>query len=141
MAVKKTDVQKESRLKQILMTEYPWENLLLLVLAVLSMALALIIIINKGPISIDSDFPVLGVRSNQLIFSWVLFGISFLGLALVSAPFIAPAIPELKKITWAKWPEFIDHSIRVIIFLIFFIYVIFAFDIVVLWLQGLIGLR
>lgn len=141
MAVKKTDVQKESRLKQILMTEYPWENLLLLVLAVLSMALALIIIINKGPISIDADFPVLGVRTNQLIFSWVLFGISFLGLALVSAPFVAPAIPELKKITWAKWPEFIDHSIRVIIFLIFFIYVIFAFDIVVLWLQGLIGLR
>lgn len=141
MAVKKTETQKESRLKQILMTEYPWENLLLLVLAVLSMALALIIIIDKGPISIDSNFPVLGNRTYQLIFSWVLFGISTLGLALVSAPFIAPALPELKKITWAKWPEFLDHSVRVVIFLFFFIYVIFAFDIIVLWLQGLIGLR
>lgn len=137
----KHNVEKESRLKQILMTEYPWENLLLLVLAVLSTALSLIIIINKGPISIDSSFPILGKRTNQLIFSWILFGISMIGLGLVSAPFIAPALPELKKITWAKWPEFIDHSVRVIIFVLFFIYVIFAFDIIVLKLHELIGLR
>ena len=137
----KHNVEKESRLKQILMTEYPWENLLLLVLAVLSTALSLIIIINKGPSSIDSSFPILGKRTNQLIFSWILFGISMIGLALVSAPFIAPALPELKKITWAKWPEFIDHSVRVIIFILFFIYVIFAFDIIVLKLHELIGLR
>lgn len=141
MAIKKTNTEQESRLKQILMTEYPWENLLLLVLAVLSTALSLIIIINKGPISISEDFPILGARTNQLIFAWVLFVISMLGLALVSSPFITPAIPELKKITWAKWLEFADHSVRVIIFLVFFIYVIFAFDIIVLWLQGLIGLR
>ena len=25
-----------------------------------------------------------------------------LGIGLVAAPFIAPAIPELKRITWAK---------------------------------------
>ena len=137
----KHNVEKESRLKQILMTEYPWENLLLLVLAVLSTAVSLIILINKGPISIDASFPILGKRTNQLIFSWILFGISMIGLALVSAPFIAPALPELKKITWAKWPEFIDHSVRVIIFILFFIYVIFAFDIIVLKLHELIGLR
>lgn len=141
MAIKKTEVEQSSRLKQVLMTEYPWENLLLLILAVLSTALSLIIIINKGPISIDENFPVLGDRTVQLIFAWSLFGISMLGLLLVSAPFVAPAIPELRKITWAKWPEFLDHSVRVIIFLIFFIYVVFAFDIIVLWLQGLVGLR
>lgn len=141
MAVKKTNVEKESRLKQILVTEYPWENLLLLVLAVLSIALALIIIINKGPIAIDENFPILGVRTNQLIFSWILFGISILGLGLVAAPFITPAIPELKKITWAKWAQFLDHSVRVILFLLFFMYIIFAFDIIVLWLHGILGLR
>src|SRR5690554_6450722 len=141
MAVKKTNVEKESRLKQILVTEYPWENLLLLILAVISIALALIIIINQGPIAIDPDFPILGVRTNQLVFSWVLFGISILGLGLVAAPFVTPAIPELKIITWAKWPQFLDHSVRVILFLLFFMYVIFAFDIIVLWLHDLIGLR
>lgn len=139
MAIKEKQVEKQSKLKEILVTEYKWENLLLLVLATLSTALALIIIINKGPISIDASFPVLGKRSNQLIFAWILFAISMLGIGLVSAPFVKPALPELKKITWAKWPEFIDHSVRVIIFILFFILAIMAFDIIVIALLNLIN--
>ena len=110
-------------------------------LAVLSTALSLIIIINKGPIAIDSSFPILGNRTNQLIFAWILFGISMLGIGLVAAPFIAPAIPELKRITWAKKSEFIDHSVRVILFILFFVFVILAFDIIVLALLRLLGVE
>lgn len=141
MAIKEKNQEKQSKLVEILTTEYKWENLLLLVLAVLSTALSLIIIINQGPISIDSSFPILGKRTNQLIFAWVLFGISMLGIGLVAAPFVAPAIPELKRITWAKKAEFIDHSVRVLIFILFFVFVILAFDIIVLALLDLLGAR
>lgn len=141
MAIKQKETEKQSKLVEILTTEYRWENLLLLVLAVLSTALSLIIIINKGPIAIDSSFPILGNRTNQLIFAWILFGISMLGIALVAAPFIAPAIPELKRVTWAKRSEFIDHSVRVILFILFFVFVILAFDIIVLALLRLLGVE
>ncbi|HHT55680.1 MAG TPA: preprotein translocase subunit SecE [Acholeplasma sp.] len=141
MAIKQKETEKQSKLVEILTTEYRWENLLLLVLAVLSTALSLIIIINKGPIAIDSSFPILGNRTNQLIFAWILFGISMLGIGLVAAPFIAPAIPELKRITWAKKSEFIDHSVRVILFILFFVFVILAFDIIVLALLRLLGVE
>lgn len=141
MAIKQKETEKQSKLVEILTTEYRWENLLLLVLAVLSTALSLIIIINKGPIAIDSSFPILGNRTNQLIFAWILFGISMLGIGLVAAPFIAPAIPELKRITWAKKSEFIDHSVRVILFILFFVFVILSFDIIVLALLRLLGVE
>lgn len=139
MAVKEKSVEKRSKLKEILVTEYKWENLLLLVLATLSTALALIIIINKGPISIDANFPVLGKRSNQLIFAWILFAISMLGILLVSLPFVKPALPELKKISWAKKAEFIDHSVRTIIFILLLILIIWSFDVIVLEVLKLIN--
>lgn|SRR5690554_1208586 len=141
MAIKQKETEKQSKLVEILTTEYRWENLLLLVLAVLSTALSLIIIINKGPIAIDSSFPILGNRTNQLIFAWILFGISMLGIALVAAPFVAPAIPELKRVTWAKKSEFLDHSVRVILFILFFVFIILAFDIIVLALLRLLGVE
>ena len=53
MAIKQKETEKQSKLVEILTTEYRWENLLLLILAVLSTALSLIIIINQGPIAID----------------------------------------------------------------------------------------
>lgn len=138
MAVKEKNVEKQSKLKEILVTEYKWENLLLLILATLSTALALIIIINKGPISIDANFPIIGKRSNQLIFAWIIFGVAMIGIGLVVAPFIVPALPELKKVTWATKSQFLDHGVRVIIFILFFIFVIMAFDIIVIWLLNLI---
>jgi len=138
MAVKEKTTEKVSKLKEILVKEYRWENLLLLILTMISTALALIIILNKGPISIDPDFPFIGRRTNQLILAWILFIVSMLGVGIITSPFVIPAIPELKKITWAKKNQFIDHSVRVILFLLFFIFVIIAFDILVLKIIELI---
>lgn len=137
MAIKK-DVEKQSKLKEILTTEYKWENLLLGVLATLSAALALMIIIG-GPLEINPSFPILGKRTNALIFSWILFGISILGIGLVIYPFFLPAIPEIKKITWPTKLQFLDHSVRVIIFVAFFTLVVLFFDIIAAELFKLIS--
>lgn len=138
MATRKNEVEKTSKLKEILTTEYRWENLLLGVLATLSAALALMIIIG-GPLEINPSFPILGKRVNALIFSWILFGISLLGIGLVIYPFFVPAIPELKKITWATKYQFLDHSVRVIIFVAFFAIVVLFFDLIAAELFKLIS--
>lgn len=128
MAIKEKETTKQNKLIQVLTTDYRWENLLLGIVAILAGALALIIIGGNGPLTINPNFPVLGNRTNQLIFSWVLLTISVIGLVLVVAPFFQPAIPELKKITWATWKQFLDNAVRVVLFLLFLTLLIFLYD-------------
>jgi preprotein translocase subunit SecE len=136
MAIKQKETEKQSKLLEILTTEYKWENLLLGVLATISGALALMIISGNTLLQINSSFPILGQEPNGLIFAWVLFIISVFGLILVIYPFFIPAIPELKKITWPTRPKFIDHSIRVLIFLFILTGVVLLYNILIIRLLG-----
>lgn len=131
MAIKQKQTEEQSKLIQVLTTEYKWENLLLGVLATISAALALTIISGKGPFRIGDDFPILSQGNNGLIFAWVLFAISVFGLALVIYPFFLPAIPELKKISWPTLPKFIDHAVRTLIFLFIITGIVFVFNILI----------
>ncbi len=128
MAIKQKQVEQKSKLLEVLTTEYKWENLLLGILATLAGALSLMIISGNSLLQINADFPILGQGNNGIIFAWVLFAISVFGLILVIYPFFLPAIPELKKITWPTLPKFIDHAVRILIFLILVTGVIFLFD-------------
>lgn len=117
MAIKQKQEEQQSKLLEVLTTEYRWENLLLGVLATIAISISLMIISGNTLLQINPDFPILGEGSNGLIFAWVLFAISAFGLILVLYPFFLPAIPELKKISWAKWHKFLDNSVRVLVFL------------------------
>jgi len=141
MAIKQKQEEQKSKLLEVITTEYRWENLLLGVLATIAMAISLIIISpNNTLLTINSDFPILGSGNNGLIFAWVLFGISAFGLILVIYPFFLPAFPEIRKISWAKWPKFIDSSVRTILFLAVvtgFIYIVNR--LIVKLLSGFLG--
>lgn len=133
MAVKEKVTEKKSKIVEILTTDYPWENLLLGILASLSLALSIMILSGilttaDGPIPIISDFPNL--------FAGILLGISIVGLLLVVYPFFVPAIPELKKMSWASKKDFLDASIRVLIFVVFFALVFFAYDLLLANITG-----
>lgn len=128
MAIKQKQTEQQSKLIQVLTTEYKWENLLLGILATISGALALMIISGNTLLTINDDFPILGQGNNGIIFAWVLFAISIFGLILVIYPFFIPAIPELKKITWPTFPKFLDHAVRTLIFLFFLTGIIFLFN-------------
>ena len=136
MAIKQKNEEQKSKLLEVLTTEYKWENLLLGILATISAALALMIISGNTLLQIRPDFPILGQGNNGLIFAWVLFIISFFGLALVIYPFFLPAIPELKKISWPSWAKFLDNSVRVIIFVIILTGVIFLYNLLIIRLLG-----
>ncbi|MDY0346106.1 MAG: preprotein translocase subunit SecE [Acholeplasma sp.] len=133
MAVKAKATEKKSKVVEILTTDYPWENLLLGILASLSLALSIMILggiltTEDGPIPIISDYPNL--------FAGILLGISIVGLLLVIYPFFVPALPELKKMSWASWSTYLDASVRVLIFVIFFALVFFAYDLLLAELSG-----
>lgn len=133
MAVKEKNTEKKSKIVEILTTDYPWENLLLGVLASLSLALSIMILsgilsTKDGPIPIISDYPNL--------FAGILLGISILGLLLVIYPFFVPALPELKKMSWASWKAFADAGVRVLVFVIFFALVFFLYDLLLANITG-----
>lgn len=129
MAIKQKVDVPQSKLKYILTKEYKWENLLLGLLALVSLTLSIMIL--AGTLEIDPTFPVLGTSPADKIFAGVLLGISIFGLALVLYPFFVPAWPELKKISWPKWAVFLDNAIRVLIFTALITGILFTFDLAI----------
>ncbi len=133
MAVKQKATEQKSKLIEVLTTEYRWENLLLGILASLSLALSIMILsgiltTEDGPIPLISDYPNL--------FAGILLGISIIGLLLVIYPFFVPAVPELKKMSWPTWAVYLDASVRVLIFVIFFAALFFGFDLLIANITG-----
>jgi len=139
MAIKQKEQQPKNKLVEILSTEYKGESLILGILATITAALAVMIIGNVQGFHIPADFPVLGGSPNDMIFAWTVLVIAMLGLALVIYPFFLPAFPELRKITWAGWIEFLDNAVRVLIFVIIITAFVSALDIIILRLiEGII---
>ena len=126
MAIKQKEQVPKSKLSEILSKEYKGENLLLGLLAMVSMTLSIMIL--SGTLEIDPNFPVLGQSPADKIFAGALLAISLFGLVLVLFPFVSPAWPELRKISWPKWAVFLDNALRVLIFTIFLTLLLFFFD-------------
>lgn len=129
MAIKEK-TEKKGKLFEVLKTEYKWENIVLAILASLALAFSLMII--NGTLSVKEEFPIIG--RFPLIFAWILFSISVIGIVLVVAPFFAQALPELKKISWANWKTTIDAIIKVFSFILLLGLLFLGFD----YLIGLI---
>ena len=118
MAIKQKTTEQKGKLIEVLTKEYRWENLLLGILAVISAALAVMILTGNSLLTPpDESFPIIG-GNNFFIFAWVLLAISIFGIILVIYPFFLPAIPEIKKISWPTLKKFVDNSTRVVIFLV-----------------------
>ncbi|MBG0762911.1 preprotein translocase subunit SecE [Acholeplasma laidlawii] len=139
MAIKKKEQQPQNKLLEILSTEYKGESLILGILATITAGLAIMIIGNVQGFHIPESFPVLGGSPNDMIFAWTVLVIALLGLALVIYPFFLPAFPELRKVSWAGWLEFLDNATRVIIFVLIVTGFVSGVDIIILrLLEGLI---
>lgn len=132
MNTKNNKKPERSKLLEILTTEYKGESLILGIFATITAALAILIIIGASGFIIPNDFPIIGGKPNDMIFAWTVLVVALLGIALVVYPFFLPAIPELKKITWATRPQMIDHTIRVLIFIAILTLFIAGIDIIIL---------
>jgi preprotein translocase subunit SecE len=115
-----------SRLLEILKKEGKWENYALGAFSLLACVASLLLI--TGTWTIDSNFPVLGEEVYGKIFSWTLFALSILGMAIILAPFVAHSWVEVKKVEWPRGLKFFGDLVRVLVFTIIITAVLFVFD-------------
>lgn len=127
MAIKDTlDQPKRNKLLEVLSQDYRAENVLLALIAVIAMAFSVMILSNT--LNVKDNYPILGAYPK--VFAIILLVISTLGLLVVIWPFYEPSFGEFKKITWAKPKELYEDLFRVIVFMIFFVFILLFFDIV-----------
>ena len=62
------------------------------------------------------------------VFAWILVALSSIGLIYALYPFLKPAFPELKKITWLTWPKFLGNLARTFIFMLIFVGLLYLYD-------------
>ena len=127
MAIKDTlDQPKRNKLLEVLSQDYRAENVLLALIAIIAMGFSVMILSNT--LNVKDNYPILGAYPK--VFAVILLVISTLGLLVVLWPFYEPSLGEFKKITWAKPKELYEDLFRVIVFMIFFVFVLFFFDVV-----------
>ncbi len=114
MAIKEKQVEKKSKLLEILSKDYRWENYVFFIISLLVLVLGTLILTNT--ITINEDAFLIGPIAN--IFAWLM--VAFGGLALIYAvyPFFKPAFPEIKRVTWLKGLKYFGNVLRVFIFVI-----------------------
>lgn len=132
MAIKEKKQNKSSKVLEVLRTEYKWENVVLAILASLALAFSLMII--NGTLIVRDSFPVIG--QFPIVFAWILFGISVIGILLVIYPFVIQALPEVKKITWAGFFESWIAIAKVFTFVILFAMMFVGFDALIQLVMG-----
>jgi preprotein translocase subunit SecE len=131
MAIKEKKTETKSKLLELLVTDYKWENILLAIVSILGIILGLMIITGLGPLQISANFPILGTEPWGKIFAWTILAIALFGLFLVLYPFVVPALPEIKKITWPHGKDYWANVVRTVIFTAFITALIVFFDAII----------
>lgn len=114
MAIKEKQVEKKSKLLEILKKDYRWENYVFFVIALIVILLGVLIL--NGTLTISGSAPIIGSIPN--IFAWIMVVFGALALIYAVWPFFKPAFPEIKRITWLKGKKYFADVVRVFIFII-----------------------
>ena len=122
------------RITEYLKEEHQWENWLFLGISIITLLLGCLML--NGALQVRKDFPVIGEYPQ--VFAWILIVLASLGLLYALYPFLKPAFPELKKITWLAWPKFLGNAIRTFVFIIILTLLFMLYDVFIAELLGLI---
>ena len=112
------------RIAEYLKEEHQWENWVFLFISMLTLVLGGLIF-NKA-LSVRSDFPLFGEHPEVL--GWILVGFGGIGLLYALYPFLKPAFPEFKKISWLTLPKFAGNAIRTFLFITVFTGLFILYD-------------
>ncbi|RIA64772.1 SecE/Sec61-gamma subunit of protein translocation complex [Anaeroplasma bactoclasticum] len=122
------------RIGEYLKEEHQWENWLFLVISIITLLLGCLML--NGALQVRKDFPLIG--EYPTVFAWILVVLASLGLIYALYPFLKPAFPELKKITWLTWPKFLGNAIRTFVFIIVLTLLFMLYDVFITELLDLI---
>ena len=67
--------------------------------------------------TIFKEIQLLIFSDHPLVLTWILIGAGALGLLYALYPFLKPAFPEIKKISWLTMPKFLGNVIRTFVFI------------------------
>ncbi|MBQ9448760.1 MAG: preprotein translocase subunit SecE [Acholeplasmatales bacterium] len=104
--------------------EHKWETFLFLFIAIFVLDLGMLIL--TGALSIRDDFPVLG--GHAPVVGWVLVVVGALAIVYSIWPFIKPAFPEIRKVTWLTMPKFLANAFRTFLFITIFVALFILYD-------------
>ena len=113
------------RISEYLKEEHQWENWLFLVISIITLLLGCLML--NGALQVRNDFPLIG--EYPTVFAWILVVLASVGLIYALYPFLKPAFPELKKITWLTGSKFLGNAIRTFVFIIIFTLLFLLYDV------------
>lgn len=134
MAVKEKQVEKKSRIWEILSKDYKWESYVFLGVSAVTLMLGILIL--TGVLAVKSGFPVIG--SYPKVFAWILVAFAGFGVLYSLYPFFKPAWPEMKRVSWPSRKSFLGDSIRVITFIVIFALLFVLYDLFITEILALI---
>lgn len=131
MAYKDKQKVSTNKISNIISQDYRWENLLLSVVAIVSAAFAVLILVDE--LTINQSVPFIGTYPK--VFAGILLGVAIFGLGLVIWPFVRSSLSEFKKISWPKLKEYGLNVTRVLFFMILVTFVLFFFEYIIFVVQ------
>jgi preprotein translocase SecE subunit len=127
MAAKKPE-KKVNKVMQVLKTEYPMEGIILGFLGILVLVLGIYIYISEYIYISQTEWWIFNTQLKRDIFAILVMIIGLGAIIMSLAPFVLPGVKEMKRVSWPKRDTMINHSARVLGFIIFLGLVFVLYD-------------
>ncbi|MFP4286496.1 MAG: preprotein translocase subunit SecE [Candidatus Izemoplasmataceae bacterium] len=116
---KKTNEKKQSRVIEILKTEYPFEGILLGFLGALVLIIGVYIFEGRVLEVTLTNLWIFNTPTKITIFSVIVMLVGFGAIVLAFSPFLIPGLKEMKRVSWPSRNTLLNHTARVFGFMIF----------------------
>lgn len=117
MAANKPE-KKVNKVLEVLKTEYPMEGILLGVLGIVVLLLG-IYIYEAEVLVLRDDWWIFNTVVKRNIFSFIIMLLGLAAMIMAFGPFVKPGVKEMKRVSWPSRDTMVNHSIRVLGFIIF----------------------
>ena len=105
---------KKNFLKSAFTKDYKYENLILLVLAIVAMVLGFMVI--SGELVVNQKIYFIG--EYPMVFAWILFILGVISLILSVWPFFKPSVGEVKRVSWPSTSVLIKNTLIVFAYIL-----------------------
>lgn len=116
---KKVEEKKQSKVLEVLTTEYKAEGIILAVLGLVVIVTGAYVLQNTIVTFNDSIFGILDEQWKINVFAWFVIALGAAAFIISVWPFFVPSIGEMKKVSWPDRDTLLNHTARVFGFIIF----------------------
>jgi preprotein translocase SecE subunit len=115
---KKVEEKKQNKILEVLTKEYPTEQILLAVLAIMVMVLGVYILDTTDRVNFNGLW-FINTALEIKIFSWVVIVLGAIAFVIAVWAYFVPSFGEMKKVSWPTREIILNNSVRVFGFILF----------------------